>query len=60
LKDDASTEMTVEQERLLAAYADLAAVAIEGILMAEEAHNAQILGLRRKLQNALLIQYRRI
>jgi two-component system sensor histidine kinase KdpD len=48
------TVLTVEQERLLESYADLAAVAIEGILLSEEAHKAQILGATEKLQSALL------
>jgi two-component system sensor histidine kinase KdpD len=46
--------LTVEQERLLESFADLAAVAIEGILLSEEAHKAQILGATEKLQTALL------
>jgi two-component system sensor histidine kinase KdpD len=46
--------LTVEQERLLESYADLAAVAIEGILLSEEAHKEQILGATEKLQSALL------
>jgi two-component system sensor histidine kinase KdpD len=51
---DTTKELTIEQERLLGAYADLAAVAIEGILLAEEAHNAQVLRATEKLQTALL------
>jgi two-component system sensor histidine kinase KdpD len=55
---DATGELTIEQERLLGAYADLAAVAIEGIELGEEAHNAQVLSqvLRdtEKLQTALI------
>ncbi len=55
---DAISELTIEQERLLGAYADLAAVAIEGIQLGEEAHNAQVLSqvLRdtEKLQTALI------
>ncbi len=47
-------ELTIEQERLLEAYADLAAVAIESILLGEEAHNAQVLRNTEKLQTALL------
>jgi len=58
LVNDSSGVLTIEQERLLGAYADLAAVAIEGIQLGEEAHNAQILSqvLRdtEKLQTALL------
>jgi two-component system sensor histidine kinase KdpD len=45
---------TVEQERLLEAYADLAAVAIEGIRLADELHNAQVYKATEKLQTALL------
>jgi two-component system sensor histidine kinase KdpD len=56
--NDSLGELTFEQERLLVAYADLAAVAIEGIQLGEEAHNAQVLSqvLRdtEKLQTALL------
>jgi two-component system sensor histidine kinase KdpD len=48
------TILTVEQENLLESYADLAAVAIEGILMSEEAHKVQIAGATEKLQTALL------
>jgi hypothetical protein len=33
---DASGELTIEQEHLLEAYADLAAVAIESILLSQE------------------------
>jgi two-component system sensor histidine kinase KdpD len=55
---DVVGELTIEQERLLGAYADLAAVAIEGIQLGEEAHNAQVLSqvLRdtEKLQTALI------
>jgi two-component system sensor histidine kinase KdpD len=51
---DTVSELTIEQERLLGAYADLAALAIEGILLAEEAHNAQIWRATEKLQTALL------
>ena len=48
------TSLTIEQEHLLGAYADLAAVAIERILLAEQAHKAQILETQEKLQTALL------
>jgi two-component system sensor histidine kinase KdpD len=51
---DASSKLTIEQERLLEAYADLAAVAIESILSAEEARNAQVLKATDKLRTALL------
>jgi len=36
---DTSGELTIEQERLLGAYADLAAVAIESILLSQEMRN---------------------
>jgi two-component system sensor histidine kinase KdpD len=49
-----TSELTVEQERLLGAYADLAAVAIEGIRLADELHNAEVLKATEKLQAALL------
>jgi two-component system sensor histidine kinase KdpD len=54
LDDDPKDKLTLGQERLLEAYADLAAVAIESILLNEEAHNAQILRDTEKLQTALL------
>jgi two-component system sensor histidine kinase KdpD len=47
-------ELTIEQEQLLETYADLAAVAIESILLSQEVHNAQILRDTEKLQTALL------
>ena len=47
-------QLTIGQEHLLEAYANLAAVAIESILLNEEAHNAQILRDTEKLQTALL------
>jgi two-component system sensor histidine kinase KdpD len=47
-------KLTIGQEHLLDAYANLAAVAIESILLNEEAHNAQILRDTEKLQTALL------
>jgi two-component system sensor histidine kinase KdpD len=50
---DAGSGLTIEQERLLEAYADLAAVAIEGIMLADELHNAQVLKATEKLQTAL-------
>ena len=56
--NDPLGRLSLEQEQLLYAYADLAAVAIESIQLGEQAHNAQILGqvLRdtEKLQTALL------
>ena len=54
LANDSKDKLTLGQERLLEAYADLAAVAIESILLNEEAHNAQILRDTEKLQTALL------
>jgi two-component system sensor histidine kinase KdpD len=55
---DVISELNIEQERLLGTYVDLAAVAIEGIQLGEEVHNAQVLSqiLRdtEKLQTALL------
>jgi two-component system sensor histidine kinase KdpD len=51
---DSGRELTIEQEHLLVAYADLAAVAIESILLGDEAHNAQVLRETEKLQAALL------
>jgi two-component system, OmpR family, sensor histidine kinase KdpD len=47
-------KLTIGQEHLLEAYADLAAVAIESILLNEESHNAQIMRDTEKLQTALL------
>jgi two-component system sensor histidine kinase KdpD len=47
-------ELTLEQERLMEAYADLAAVAIEGILLAQETQNNEVLIASEKLQTALL------
>ena len=51
-------QLTVDQERLLGAYADLAAVSIEGIQSGEEARQAQVLGQvlkdTERLQTALL------
>jgi two-component system sensor histidine kinase KdpD len=49
-----TSDLTIEQERLLRAYADLVAVAIEGIQLADELHNAQVLKATEKLQTALL------
>lgn len=51
---DATTELTTDKERLLGAYADLAAVAIEGIQLADELRNAEVLKATEKLQVALL------
>lgn len=47
-------ELTSEQEQLLKAYIDLAAVAIEGIILADQARYAQVIQETEKLQNALL------
>jgi two-component system sensor histidine kinase KdpD len=47
-------ELTIEQERLLRAYTDLVAVAIEGIQLADELHEAQVFKATEKLQTALL------
>jgi two-component system, OmpR family, sensor histidine kinase KdpD len=53
-----SVKLTVNQERLLEAYADLAAVSIESIRLGEEAHHAkvltQVLNDTEKLQTAIL------
>jgi two-component system sensor histidine kinase KdpD len=51
---DTTSQLTIEQTRLLEAFADLAAVAIERTHLAEEARNAQILAATEKLQTALL------
>jgi two-component system, OmpR family, sensor histidine kinase KdpD len=51
---DTRSKLPVEQERLLQAYADLAAVALESILLGEEARNIQVLRDTEKLQTALL------
>ncbi|MBN2463888.1 MAG: sensor histidine kinase KdpD, partial [Dehalococcoidia bacterium] len=53
-KSDTASELTTGQERLLEAYVDLAAVAIESIQLADELHNAQVLKATEKLQTALL------
>ena len=54
LEPGETPELTLEQERLMEAYADLAAVAIEGILLAQETRNIEILKASEKLQTALL------
>jgi two-component system sensor histidine kinase KdpD len=51
---DFQSKLNIEQEHLLDAYADLVAVAIEGILLAEESQNTQVLRATEKLQTALL------
>ena len=45
---DTASQLTMEQTRLLEAFADLAAVAIERTQLAEEARNAQILAGHRE------------
>jgi two-component system sensor histidine kinase KdpD len=52
--DDPKTQLTMERIRLLEAFTDLAAVAIERVQLVEEARNAQILEASEKLQTALL------
>ncbi len=54
IKSDDANDYSDEQERLLSAYSDLAAVAIESIELADELHNAEILKATEKLQTALL------
>ncbi len=51
---DIYERLSFEQERLLKAYIDLAAVAIEGMVLAEQTRNAQIIKETEKLQTALL------
>ncbi len=51
---DPTSQLTIEQTRLLEAFADLAAVAIERTQLAEEARSSQILAATEKLQAALL------
>jgi len=51
---DTTSQLTIEQTRLLEAFADLAAVAIERTQLAEEARNAQMLEATERLQTALL------
>jgi two-component system sensor histidine kinase KdpD len=53
-KTDSETGLTGEQERLLEAFSDLAAVAIERAHLTEESRNAQMLKASEKLQTALL------
>jgi len=52
--DGLEPDLTIEQERLLAAYVDLAAIAIESILLGEEARNVEVLRETERLQTALL------
>ncbi len=54
ISTDTDRELTFEQEQMLEAYADLEALALEGILHAEEAHSAQVLRATESLQTALL------
>jgi two-component system, OmpR family, sensor histidine kinase KdpD len=54
LVTDATSRFTIQQTRLLEAYADLAAVAIERTQFAEKARSAEILETTEKLQTALL------
>jgi len=54
IRPEDASDYSVEQERLLSAYSDLAAVAIESIQLADELHNAEILKATEKLQTALL------
>ncbi len=54
LESEAMGQLTMEQTRLLEAFADLAAVAIERTKLAEEARNAQVLEATERLQAALL------
>ena len=50
----AGGELTVEQERLLEAYADLAAIALESMILSEEAQETKASQDTEKLQTALL------
>jgi two-component system, OmpR family, sensor histidine kinase KdpD len=52
--DVGSRELLPEQERLLKAYADLSAVAIENMELAEKANKMEILEAKEKLQTAFL------
>jgi two-component system sensor histidine kinase KdpD len=54
LEPEATPDLTLEQQQLMEAYADLAAVAIEGILLAQETRNTEVLIAKEKLQAALL------
>jgi two-component system, OmpR family, sensor histidine kinase KdpD len=51
---ESNGQLTVKQERMLQAFSDLAAMAIERAQLAEAANAAQILEATQKLQNALL------
>ena len=50
----AEDELTVEQDRLLEAYADLAAIALESMILSEEAQKTKASQDTEKLQTALL------
>ena len=54
LVTDAAIRFTVQQTRLLEAYTDLAAVAVERTQFAEKARSAELLEATEKLQTALL------
>jgi two-component system sensor histidine kinase KdpD len=51
---DTTNRLTTEEARLLESYADLAALAVERIELAEEARKVQILEATERLQTALL------
>jgi two-component system sensor histidine kinase KdpD len=51
---EADSRLTVKQQRMLQAFADLTAMAVERAQFAEAANTAQILDATQKLQNALL------
>jgi len=51
---DSDSQLTVQQDRLLRAFADLTAMSIERVQLAEAANTAQILDASQKLQTALL------
>ncbi len=51
---DLEPNLTTGQEQLASAYANLAAVAVEGIFLAEQAHSVHLLKETQKLQTALL------
>jgi two-component system sensor histidine kinase KdpD len=52
--NNAVSELSLEQERLLRAYADLSALAIENVQLAEKAKKVEIFEAREKLQTAFL------
>ena len=54
LAGSAAERLTIQQTRLLEAYADLAAVAIERAQLAEKARSAELLEAAERLQSALL------